>query len=678
MFSLLLGVGYAFFLYAPANRATGIPHRLLFVLRLFSVAAISFLLFAPEIRSVEKTLEKPLIILAQDNSASLTLGPADKTERVRYRASVKRLYEELAKKYQVDTLLLGDSVRAGLRVDMQDRSTDISSLFQSVRSLYAGRNVGAIILASDGLYNRGGDPLSEALSLKAPVYSIALGDTNARKDLRISNVNYNELIQAGNDFEINLQVEAYQSKGHQSRLSVYREREVVFSRVLSVNSDNFHQNLSVVLPAQRAGTTRYTVRLDTLPDEVSVENNISDFYIQARDVKKGVLIIADAPHPDIGAIRQSLGMAGDYEVSLAYVQDLKAAEIAKADLLILYQLPSLRERLHTFMGMIKAKPILYVLGAQSDLPAFSSMQSLLDLRAAAVPLEASAVINSSFGAFAVPDSLNYAIGGYGPLLVPFSDVHYKGNHDDFLHQQVGKFNTGRPLFSFSPDSEPRFAVFGAEGIWRWRLQAYLASGNHNLIDELLRKAMQYLVADTDKRRFRVYSSQQLYTTSEPVIINAELYNEALELVNKPDVSLTLLGASNRIFSYQLSRTDNSYTLNVGVLPAGEYTYTASTKLGSVTHKAGGKLLVRANQLEFQEVKANHHLFHQLAMQSGGELFYPHQLAEMARAIDKNEMVKTVSYEDATVNDLINVKWLLGLICGLIFCEWFLRKRGGEL
>jgi cell division protein FtsX len=54
------------------------------------------------------------------------------------------------------------------------------------------------------------------------------------------------------------------------------------------------------------------------------------------------------------------------------------------------------------------------------------------------------------------------------------------------------------------------------------------------------------------------------------------------------------------------------------------------------------------------------------------------LEEMARAIDKNEMVKTVSYEDATVNDLINVKWLLGLICGLIFCEWFLRKRGGEL
>ena len=678
VFSLLLGTGYAFFLYTRGTRGMGIPHRVLFILRLLGVAAITFLLFAPQIRSVERTLEKPVIILAQDNSASLTLGPVDATESRRYRTSVKRLYDELSKTYQVDTLLLGDSVRAGLRSDLQDKSTDISSLFQGVRSLYAGRNVGAIVLASDGLYNRGGDPLSGALSLRAPVYSIALGDTNARKDLRISNVNYNELIQAGNDFEISLQVEAHQSKGHESRLAVYREKEMVFSRVLNINSDDFRYNLPVILPAQRAGTTRYTVRIDTLSEEISVTNNTSDFYVQAQDMKRNILIVADAPHPDISALRQSLDVGGDFEVSLSYVQDLKAADITKTDLVILYQLPSLRERLRAFTSIIKTKPVLYILGAQSDLPAFSSMQGLLDLKAAPTPVETSAMINSSFQAFSLPDSLSSVLGNYGPLLVPFSDVRFKGNHYDLLHQKVGNFKTNRPLFSFSSDSEPRFAVLGAEGIWRWRLQAFHASGNHNVVDQLLSKAVQYLVADTDKRRFRVYPSQQIYASSEPVIINAELYNEALELVNKPDVSLTLLGAAGRIFSYQFSRLNNSYTLNLGPLAAGEYTYSASTRLGSIAYKAEGKLLVNANQLEFQEVRANHQLLYQLARQSGGDLFYPHQLEEMERAIGKNETVKTVSYEKATVNDLINIKWFLGLICGLIFCEWFLRKRGGDL
>lgn len=654
------------------------PHGVLFVLRLLGVAAITFLLFAPQIRSVEKSLEKPVIILAQDNSASLTFGWAKAGEGKRYSASVKRLYEQLSRKYQVDTLLLGDSVRWGFHSDLKDKSSDITSLFRRMRSLYAGRNVGAIILASDGLYNRGGDPLGEALSLKAPVYSVALGDTHARKDLRISNIHYNELIQAGNDFEISLQIEAYQSKGHQSRLSVYRGKELLFARVLNIHSDEFRSSFPVILPAQRAGTSRYTVRIDTLPDEISSENNTRDFYLQAQDFKKNILIIADAPHPDISAIRQSLQAAGSYEINFSYAQDLKTSDITKADLIILYQLPSLRTSLREFLSLIKAKPVWYVLGAQTDLPAFSSMQSMLDLKGAGVPLEASARVNPSFQAFSFPDSLNASIAGYGPLLVPFSDVHYKGNHYDLLHQKVGQSNTGRPLFSFSTDSEPKFAFLGGEGIWRWRLQAFHTSGSHQVVDQLLNKAVQFLVADADKRRFRVYPSQQIYTSSEPVIINAELYDESLELVNTPDVSLTLLGASGSVFSYQFSRLNNSYIAHLGALPAGEYVYSASTKVGSISYKAEGKLLISADQLEFQEVRANHQLLYQLARQSGGELFYPHQLEELERVIGKNEAVKTVSYENATVNDLINVKWFLGVICVLIFCEWFLRKRGGDL
>src|SRR5699024_9867193 len=124
----------------------------------------------------------------------------------------------------------------------------------------------------------------------------------------------------------------------------------------------------------------------------------------------------DAPHPDISAMRQSLDVGGNYEVGLSYIQDLTSAEITKADMLILYQLPSLREHSWDFRSIIKAKPILYVLGAQSDLSAFSSMQGLLDLKAAPAPVETSATINSSFQAFSLPDSLSTVIGNYGPLL----------------------------------------------------------------------------------------------------------------------------------------------------------------------------------------------------------------------------------------------------------------------
>lgn len=672
-----MGLGYAFFLYSRSIPVSGKLRRLLFALRALGVAFITFLLFAPQISSEQRTLEKPVIVLAQDNSASIGPGIVNAATRERYQVAFQKLYKELVRKYQVDTLLLGDSVRRGFRSDWQDKSTNLSSLSRYLRRFYAGRNLGAIILASDGLYNRGNDPLSEALSLKAPVYTIALGDTSARKDLRISNVNYNEFVQAGNDFEVSLQFEAYQSKGQRPRIAIYKGRKIVFSEMLNIDSDDFRRTLSAVLPPQLPGTTRYTVRIDTVPDEISAVNNISDFYVRAQDGKKNILIVSDAPHPDIGAIRQSLSAGGNYELSFSNVHDLRPAIISEADLIVLYQLPSLKENFQTYAGMVKAKPILYVLGVQSDIRTFSSMQGLFDFKGVSSPVEASAIINPSFQAFSLIDSVSKSIAGYDPLLVPFSDVQFKGNHYDLLYQKVGNVPTGRPLFSFSADSSPRFAVL-AEGIWRWRLQAFNESGNHNVVDQLLIKAVQYLVADTDKRKFRVYSSQQGYTSSEPVILNAELYDEAFELVNKPDVSLTLRASDGRLLSYQFTRTANSYTLDVGALASGEYSYTAATQLSGIVHKDEGKILVSSNQLEFQEMRANHQLLYELARQSGGELFYPERLAELGRVLDKNEMLKTVSYESRTVSDMIDVKWLLGLICGLIFCEWLLRKRSGDL
>jgi len=54
------------------------------------------------------------------------------------------------------------------------------------------------------------------------------------------------------------------------------------------------------------------------------------------------------------------------------------------------------------------------------------------------------------------------------------------------------------------------------------------------------------------------------------------------------------------------------------------------------------------------------------------------LLKTADEILKNENIKTISYEDRKYDELINMKWLCGLIMILLGTEWFLRKRNGEL
>src|SRR5204863_2194826 len=130
-----------------------------------------------------------------------------------YAARLRALIEQLGKKYDVKTLSFGDHVSESIPFSFVDKQTNFSGLLEQAEARYANRNVGAVILASDGLYNSGSNPLYYSGSLNAPVYSIALGDTNAQKDLRIGNVRFNKIVYLNSTFPIEVIVEAKQCAG---------------------------------------------------------------------------------------------------------------------------------------------------------------------------------------------------------------------------------------------------------------------------------------------------------------------------------------------------------------------------------------------------------------------------------------------------------------------------------
>jgi hypothetical protein len=64
------------------------------------------------------------------------------------------------------------------------------------------------------------------------------------------------------------------------------------------------------------------------------------------------------------------------------------------------------------------------------------------------------------------------------------------------------------------------------------------------------------------------------------------------------------------------------------------------------------------------------------LQSGGQLFYKNQLAELEKAIEQNENIKPVIYKQNEVKELLNLKWIFFVILGLLSLEWFIRKWNG--
>src|SRR6185437_13893807 len=163
--------------------------------------------------------QKPLVLVLQDNSQSIDLfkSPSGTGAFIDNLSSLKK---QLGDQYDVQEFHFNRDVAPGLRRDFSGKQTDISKALRQLNDRFVNQNIGALVLAKDGLYNQGSDPQYEAKNLKTNIYTIALGDTIAKRDLLIGNINYNKTAFLGNDFEIEVLAEAYQSKGENIRLSV--------------------------------------------------------------------------------------------------------------------------------------------------------------------------------------------------------------------------------------------------------------------------------------------------------------------------------------------------------------------------------------------------------------------------------------------------------------------------
>lgn len=679
---LLAGLLFAWLLY---GKTKDLDKRLRYGLaaaRAIVVTAIGFLLCFPLIRSVSYNLEKPIIVIGQDNSLSIdNIKPAGFNKAL-YEQQMQQLAKGLSEQYEVKIYNFSDSVKTGFDFSNQGKLSNAAQLIGKLNDEYLNRNVGAVILASDGIFNRGGSPLYELNKLKAPVYTIAMGDTVPKKDLLIANINHNSLVYLDNDFAIEVQVQAFEARGMKSQLSVSTNGKKVYEEQVAVTSDAFVKNIPVKLKATGLGLQKYTVQLSPVQNEVSEKNNVQQIFIDVIDAKQKVLIAAAAPHPDIAALKQAISLQKNFEVKVALAEELNTLRPDDYGLVILYQLPSMVYDASSFINKLNAVNVAvwYVLGAQSNINAFNQLQKQLRFGGSNNTLqETFSDVNPGFTAFDVDKAMAKQIASFDPLQAPFGKVVVNGNSLVVLNQRIGKINTDYPQLFFMMDNGKKTGFLIGEGLWRWKLsEAGEAQQEPMVFNNLISKTIQYLSVKDDKRKFKVYAAKNTFDENENILLNAVLYNGSYAPVNTPDVSITIKNDAGKVFKFLFSRTDAAYQLDAGTLPAGNYTYTATTVFGNKNYTAQGVFYVNAMVAEYQQTVANHQLLNTMSAQTAGKMYMPQDLLKLVDVIKSNDQIKTLSYEDRKYEELINFKWLFVLIMALLTMEWFFRKRNGEI
>ncbi|MFT4603287.1 MAG: hypothetical protein ACI857_003475, partial [Arenicella sp.] len=178
---LLIAFSYSFFLYRKDSLLEEVKKSLKWLMAIFRFIAVFFvclLLLGIVLENFIDRKEKPIVFVVNDNSESVLNNSDSSFYKNDFTPSLSKFSKGLEEKFEVINYSFSDEIYTGLGGDYNGKTTNISNVFNDIFDQYTNRNIGGIVLASDGIYNNGSNPIY-ALERRSflPIFTIGLGDT---------------------------------------------------------------------------------------------------------------------------------------------------------------------------------------------------------------------------------------------------------------------------------------------------------------------------------------------------------------------------------------------------------------------------------------------------------------------------------------------------------------------
>ena len=661
---ILLGVIYAYFLYRKNRFFSKKLTTVLFVFRALVVSVLFFLLLNP-LSSVTETIEeRPIIILAQDASVSTSLDSSDYQNLI-------NLKNKLSSDFDVITYNYSDQIKEGFTTDKTGSSTNISQLLDEVDLKHSGRNLTGVVLSWDGLYNQGSNPLSHKIAKSIPFYTIPLGDTSVLKDVRISEIQHNEISFLGNTAPVKVNIQTEKCKGEYITIKLFSEEKLIEHKKLKINSNSEFVKTDFIIKNSSLGLHKYKVVVSSVSNEKSIENNSRSFYVEVLDSKYKILILYDAIHPDISAIKSVLDKNKNYEIEKEKLSDFNS-NYDKYNLVIYFAFSD--NKLEKLEKLKSSDVSLLLLVGPNSVSKLNYLYPSGKVVGKNKSQEVTASYNADFSKFNVSTNLQNYLTDLPPLLSPFGTYNQSLNSEIVLYQKIGLYTTEKPLIIVDNNSEKKYSVVYSEGLWKWKINDRNDNNLHQNFDELFSKIAQFLLIKEDKSRFRINYDKKIIQGKDMNFF-AEYYNENYELNNEKDVSLHIRNKDGVIDDYVFSKnTNSSYFLKVSSRSEGSYSFTA--KYNNSEQIVKGEFTILPKQIESKTNTANHQILYQLSTESNAHMFDDFNTDQIVDTLKNNPLNKTLLHTSEKVKSVINIKWILILILLFILIEMVVRRYNG--
>ena len=653
---------------------------LLFTVRFISIFLISFFLIKPFISDLKKEIVKPQLLILQDNTQSIRLTK-DSLYYLNEFKSKHREFEQLLTENSIEYInySFSDSIVQSSYFDYSSKTTNISEALTQALDINIDNNIGGILLLSDGIYNQGFDPYYLSQKIHSPIYTIGLGDTTTKSDLMIQQIRINKIGFTEQNIPFSLDISSENIENKESILSISENDKEIYSGKIQVNKNTFFLSIDNVLKPLSVGIHALDFKLSVIDKETNTYNNKQTAYINIVDSRQKILILSAAPHPDISAIKYVLSKQVSFEVESYNIRDFKG-RIEDYNLVILHQIPNRQNPIQTILQTLNSKkiPVLSIITNQTNLKQFKYLEANVAFSRSLNKSEwIEMSFNKNFPLFTVSDELSDFLNKTPPIVCPMLKTIYKGQQFPLSYQKIKNISTDKSAIFFTENEDNKYGFILGEGIWKWKLYNFRKDGNFNQFTDFINKIATYLSIKKPKDAFLVDIKNQ-FEEYESVNINVQLYNDALETVNKQEVNISYKDENNNEFTANLNPNLHGYSANLGSLRTGKYSYKISSKMNHKDIVKEGTFVVIPSVLEYQQLKANHQLLKQISEHTNAHFFELDQWFTLVDSIKNNPKFKSKVFSSKSLSDLINYKWILILLVLLLSVEWFIRKYSGTI
>lgn len=674
---LAVSAGLTWYFYFHKNQWSELSKRVrysLYGIRFAVLTIIGILLLGLFIEHTNTREEKPILLTVIDNSSS-TLNYRDSNEVKKLLPAISGKIKALSANFDKKFYILDSELKNGEKIDFKGGKTNFSNAFEQIFTDYYNRNIGAIIFVSDGNYNEGQHPIYVASKIPfTPIFTVGIGDTLLKYDQILKDVIHNEIAFLKNKFPVQLNIEASKLKGKQAKVNLYHGSKLLASKQITYIKNEDFQQVIFEIEADKIGFQQYRAEVVPMSNEFTTKNNSIQFYVEVLDARNKILILSGAPHPDVSALKSVFEQDENVQVEYRTV-DKWDRNTKNVDLIVWHE-PGVAfsDELNTIIQNSKIS-ILYFIGVNTNQGVIKKLNIGLETPSNNQFDEVQASFSDGFDKFELNKELISEIEKYPPLVAKYGSPKLGKQNQIVIQQKIASIIKKEPLFFIGSNEQSKYGVFLGEGIWKWKMANYVKSKNHEVFSEFFAKVNQFLVQKKNTSNLRV-SIPKRCVINEDILIKAEFYNEALELITKPKIAFQLIDAKGKKSELEFAAGNQQYLLQLGKLKAGLYKWKASTNFAGKKYQKSGNFVVEAIQLEKLDNRANHQLLSQLATNSNGKFYTLKNTQQLLKDLEKREDITTVSYEQAEVSSILDFVFLLIFLLLLLGTEWFIKRWNG--